>query len=91
MKSINRSVINWYELELDKEAGVAYLRRYNRPATSTDHGELFIQKLSVERFYKLAYEFACFGFYHENEVAIWYNVGVRWTGECYRTGSLFRM
>ena len=48
MERINHAVINWYELELDKEEGVAYLRRYNRPATSCDHGELFVQKLLDE-------------------------------------------
>lgn len=91
MKTINHSVINWYELSLDKETNTAELKRYNRPATACDKGEVFTQRLTAERFYELAKTFAWFGLYRENEYCAWYTVGVRYTGECYRTGSLFRM
>ena len=91
MKRINHSVINWYELSLYKETNTAELKRYNRPATACDKGEVFIQRLTAEQFDKLAEAFAWFGFYHETEECAWYSVGVQYTGDCYRTGSLFRM
>lgn len=91
MKSINHSVINWYELSLDKETNTAELKRYNRPATACDKAEIFTQKITAEQFYKLAETFACFSYYHDTEWCTWYTVGVKFTGDCYRTGKLFRM
>ena len=90
---INQTVINWYELSLDKETQTAELKRYNRPATACDKPEIFIQKISAERYHELAQTFAWFGCFHETEWAEWYGVGVQYLGEdkCYRTGKLFRM
>lgn len=89
--AINHSVINWYELSLDREDNTAELKRYNRPATACDHCEIFIQKISAERYHKLAETFRLFSYYHENEYSEWYCVGVKFTGDCYRTGELYRL
>ena len=86
-----KSVINWYELSLDKDTNTAELKRYNRPATACDKGVVFVQKLTAERYYKLAETFRWFGYFHENKYYEWYCVGVQFTGDCYRTGKLFPM
>lgn len=93
MERINHSVINWYELSLDKESQTAELKRYNRPATACDKPEIFVQKISAERYHKLAQTFVWFGYFHETEWAEWYGVGVKYPGDeqCYRTGELFRI
>lgn len=90
MKTINHSVINSYELFLDKESGTAELHRYNRPATACDHGEEFVIPLSAERYYKLAETFQWVSYLHEYGSHEWYSVGVTCTADCYRTGALYR-
>lgn len=93
MNRINHSVINWYELSLDKETNTAELKRYNRPATACDHEEVFTQRLTAERFSELSKTFAWFGCYRETEWCAWYTVGITFPGEanCYRTGKVVRM
>ena len=87
---MNRSVIGWYELSLDKETNTAELKRYNRPATACDVGEVFVQKITAERFHYLAETFKQFTWLRETEFSKWYDVGVTYPGDekCFRSGKV---
>ena len=93
MKRINHSVINSYELILDKVTNTAELRRYNRPATAVDDSTIFVQKISAESYYRLVTWFARVSYFRENNNAEWYTCGVTFPGyeNCERTGYLFRL
>lgn len=93
MKRVNHSVINAYELILDKVNHTAELRRYNRPATACDESEIFVQKLSEDSYYRLMTWFAGVSYFRENDHAEWYTCGLTFPGceNSFRTGHLFRL